>query len=162
MYGNYENRWVYLIQQGDRWKIGSSLNPEGRMAEVCPEGGAVLIHEFPSKNAFRVENALQRRFAASRINGLGREWFHLSDEDVAAIRAVGRADSPGDLPADLQVPPLVPTPALLSDEAYRQAKVIASHRNIPLCRYLGSLVADQIERDYRAMADEILAAHETP
>lgn len=93
--------FVYLIQEGDDYKIGKSIAPAARMRSVAGTD-ALLVHVIPSANPFQVENALHRRFGSVRIEGAGREWFRLEPEDVEAICRLGRTDTADDLPPDLQ------------------------------------------------------------
>lgn len=95
---------VYLIRDGGIYKIGASGCPARRIAEVASPK-AVLVHVIPSANAYQVERALHRRFAHCRIAGRSREWFKLTDHDVASICRLVTVASPDELPAQLQPPP---------------------------------------------------------
>jgi len=101
--------YVYLMRVGEYHKIGSSADPYTRLAHLAsgplaPE----VVHRIASRDRFKVENALQRRFAASRVRG---EWFRLNDAEVAMIRKVGECHSPDDLPEELAPPrPRSPRP----------------------------------------------------
>lgn len=91
------SRFVYLIRHGDSHKIGVSGNPSRRKQLVAPSsaGPSEVVHQFPSEDAFRIENALHHYFAGKCLGG---EWFSLSEDDVALIRSIPSADSVHELP----------------------------------------------------------------
>lgn len=80
--------YVYLIQSTTGYyKIGSSRSVPNRLQQLqCgnPEH-LMLLHQFPSANARQDELSLHARFADRRVRN---EWFALSDEDIAHIRAL--------------------------------------------------------------------------
>jgi hypothetical protein len=94
------DRFVYLIEEGGCYKIGSSADPEIRRSIVSPNGS--VIHSFPSADSYRVESALHWRFKAQLIEGRGKEWFRLTPDDVRHILGVVRADSAEDLPPPIR------------------------------------------------------------
>lgn len=94
--------YVYLIQNGEMYKIGKSRRPSVRAKSVLGGASSVVLHVIPSANARLVERSLQWRFYAKLIKPLGREWFRLSPEDVASIRRLGRTDTVDDLPPELR------------------------------------------------------------
>ncbi len=93
--------FVYLFARGDLHKIGASASPRQRLLTAAK--GGTVVHLIPSAARYKVEAALLRRFAAQR-EGPGKEWFRLSGEDVAAILALGRVDTPDELPENLRPP----------------------------------------------------------
>jgi hypothetical protein len=93
-------QFVYLFRVGSVYKIGLSVSPSQRLAGLVAKGtDAECVHHFPSAGARKVERALHLRFVSKRIGG---EWFALTADDVALIRTVLQADTPGDLPDQLQ------------------------------------------------------------
>lgn len=82
---------VYLARKDGRWKIGASKNAAARSTSLNAE----LIHRIESRNHFWLEKIVHRRFADK---ALGREWFALSEEDVALVRSLGRCHSAEQLP----------------------------------------------------------------
>lgn len=102
-------RYVYLLR--DRigrlvvYKLGSSCRPASRLHDVAITDRAELVHRFESDDAYGVEYALHRKFSDRRAwRAPGREWFRLTADDVASIMALGRTDSPDELPESLRVP----------------------------------------------------------
>ena len=79
--------YVYLVQSKTGYcKIGSSRSVLKRVSQLqCanPEP-LTLIHEFPSTNARQDELALHAKFADRRVRN---EWFALTIEDIAQVRA---------------------------------------------------------------------------
>jgi hypothetical protein len=77
--------YVYLLRSGRHYKIGRT-NAVGRrereLAIQLPQKGAVL-HRIATDDPAGIEAYWHRRFEAKRGNG---EWFHLSQEDIAAFR----------------------------------------------------------------------------
>jgi DNA-binding XRE family transcriptional regulator len=97
--------WVYLMLAGVHYKIGSTTDTERRHVQL--DVGAVpleVVHCFPSKIAARIETTLHRHFRDKRAR---REWFLLSDEDVASITSISACDSFDDLPPGMRasIPP---------------------------------------------------------
>jgi hypothetical protein len=99
-------RYVYLALSRGRHKIGVSKHPDVRVPDATRDKEAVCLHTFLSARPFKVEFALHRRFAAKNIKSLGREWFTLSDEDIALVCAIHKADSAEELPPALYPGPL--------------------------------------------------------
>jgi diphthamide synthase subunit DPH2 len=98
--------FVYLISSGPYHKIGLSLDPGQRLAQVAP--GGAIVHSIKSRYPARIEAALHRRFAHKHVGG---EWFALDLQDVGVISGVTRADHANDLPAELRAIPRTPNPA---------------------------------------------------
>jgi len=96
-------RYVYLFRRDRRYKIGVSECPSSRFKDVVPrrETDKEHVHEFPSRNAHRIEKALHRRFAADAVPG-ENEWFYLNHLDVLEISHIKGADDIDDLPLTLR------------------------------------------------------------
>ncbi len=96
-----KRRRVYLIQHGDRYKIGNSKNPHARLWQVVPTDAtdARVLHSFLSANAYEVERALHRRFKHCRLGG---EWFSLTADEVAMLCRLPQTDTIEDLPLSLR------------------------------------------------------------
>lgn len=137
-------RYVYLFAHGDRHKIGSSRDPEERLLQAVPEGR--LLHSFPSAYSYEVESALHRRFASSRAAGRGREWFHLTDEEVRAICQLGQTDAAADLPPFFQSPSTAVV--RIDADLARMASIIATATGRDVAAVLSPLLRSQLEREY--------------
>lgn len=94
------DRFVYLFRLGEFHKIGCANRPVRRFAafKTLPYESE-MVHHFPTSNPFGVERALHHHFRRKRTKG---EWFRLTADDVAELRAVGRADDVSDLPENLR------------------------------------------------------------
>jgi hypothetical protein len=82
---------VYLLRVGEFYKIGKSITPEKRYAQLriqLPQKPE-LIHEIYTNNVDYVEKHWHKRFAEMRANG---EWFSLSDADVAEFTRCKRME----------------------------------------------------------------------
>lgn len=74
--------WVYLIRNGDLYKIGRTDNLKRRMQELRPDQQVQILQTDRSRE---VEKELHRRFGAKRIPQT--EYFRLTPHDVAAVQA---------------------------------------------------------------------------
>ena len=87
-----ENGAVYLVHRPDtdEYKIGVSERPHVRLYQIANAEGAPvdLVHSFPSDSMYWAESELHGRFANRRSRGPTAEWFHLTDSDVAFIKAI--------------------------------------------------------------------------
>lgn len=82
---NVPEGWVYLLQSGNHFKIGSSDELEKRVKQISvalPEK-VELAHAIRTDDPPGIENYWHRRFAGQRANG---EWFKLSPADVKAFK----------------------------------------------------------------------------
>jgi len=75
--------WVYLIRNGDLYKIGRTDNLERRMHELRPDQ---QVEALQTNRSHEVEKELHNRFGAKRIPQT--EYFRLSQNDVAAVQAL--------------------------------------------------------------------------
>lgn len=76
-----EEGYVYLLQFGDTYKIGSSKNVERRFRELktqMPYDGKI-IHSIATGDLGGIELYWHNYFKEKRLRG---EWFKLSDSDV--------------------------------------------------------------------------------
>lgn len=81
---NKSGEGVYLIQCGDKYKIGKATKVKSRLGELQvgnPEE-LTLIHFIPCKNSFDFESLLHKKFKHRSVRG---EWFKLSFADVERI-----------------------------------------------------------------------------
>jgi hypothetical protein len=97
--GAFGPGFVYLMQTGELYKIGYSVDPEARLDHVRvydpmvqEYGGVVeLLYTIPVQNMRQSEAALHVCFEDRRVYRLGgmlrTEWFRLSSVDVAQICA---------------------------------------------------------------------------
>jgi len=75
--------WVYLIRNGDLYKIGRTDNLKRRMQELRPDQ---QVEALQTNRSHAVEKELHKRFGAKRIPQT--EYFRLSQNDVAAVQAL--------------------------------------------------------------------------
>ena len=83
--------WVYLIQQCNSpfYKIGQTAGDvEKRLMSLTHQNpqGLKLVHKFYCQDRRKVEKELHQMYAVLRVRG---EWFELSSEDIAEIKAMG-------------------------------------------------------------------------
>jgi hypothetical protein len=72
---------IYLAKSGENYKIGKTVDPEGRMRQLSiqlPEE-LVKVHEITTDDIDYLERHWHRYFSENRRNG---EWFALSDDQV--------------------------------------------------------------------------------
>ena len=74
--------WVYLIRNGDLYKIGRTNNLERRMQELRPDQ---QVQVMQTNRSHEVERELHRRFSGKRIPQT--EYFRLTPNEVAAAQA---------------------------------------------------------------------------
>jgi len=81
------SRWfgqsIYLIRMegSDLCKIGVSQNPKHRLNQLNVPGLYLdMVYQVP--HAYEIEKSLHYCYSSKRTKG---EWFHLSDEDIAAM-----------------------------------------------------------------------------
>jgi hypothetical protein len=77
---------IYLIRNGDVYKIGRSKDVQKRLKQfrtVIP--GAELIHQFPADNVIVVEDLLHQFHENTRVE---REWFALSERQVDVMCSI--------------------------------------------------------------------------
>lgn len=160
-------RYVYLIASNGLHKIGSSADPVARLAQIAR--GGRLLHCFLSHDSFQVESALHRRFFASKVDDLGREWFRLDPSDVDAICRLDFVNSADDLPEELHPaslenqkgqskPPKNATTTKVDVDLLRQAKIIAAYDRVDLYDYLDSILRAPIDARYRQIVRDPDAA----
>lgn len=78
---------IYLIQHKDipeYTKIGytSDINQRIRQLETASPTGVLLVFSKETKDAYKSEQALHRKYAYKNSN---LEWFRLTDEDIVDI-----------------------------------------------------------------------------
>lgn len=80
--------FVYLLKsEVGFYKIGHAANPNDRIRtfNVKLPFQVEFEHLIKCKDRFTAERKLHKRYADKRLNG---EWFHLTADDVAAIKAI--------------------------------------------------------------------------
>jgi len=79
--------YVYLVQSGDRFKIGLSRNPQKRIAHLAksPSLSApiITICTIQFRDMYALESALHDLFSHRQVY---HEWFELSPTDVQFIQ----------------------------------------------------------------------------
>lgn len=137
---------VYLLEADDgTYKIGRSQDPAGRARAISrPCKRAALVHVIATDNGPWLERTLHRRYAARHQGG---EWFALSADEVAALKALSRVDQPpgeripsrGNIPPeermDLHVHPRLK--ALVIERADASDASMNEEATTLLCRALG-------------------------
>lgn len=78
---------VYLIKDGDRYKIGKTKYLSSRLPAIRNEIGREieLVHLIKSDDYNILERVLHDRFSDKRIEG---EWFRLNRAEVAYIKSL--------------------------------------------------------------------------
>lgn len=81
--------YVYILQCGDRFKIGASKNPERRARDIGNVIGqdVSLQHTISADDMYGAERALHEYFADLRLNG---EWFNLTERDLVDVKQLHR------------------------------------------------------------------------
>ena len=82
--------YVYLVRFGktDYYKIGHTNDIDRRInVEIAPKmpEEPEIIHTIKTKDRFKLESELHKRYADKRKNG---EWFELSQDDIDYIRSL--------------------------------------------------------------------------
>lgn len=82
-----ESGYIYILSDGDLFKIGKTKNPRSRFKKYLTENPRQLSRVFCLKvsDYSMVENILHEKFAVKRHS---REWFYLSDRDIGEARKV--------------------------------------------------------------------------
>lgn len=71
--------YVYLLSNGDFYKIGVSKNPTKRVKqlETGSSSSIILYYQYKSRFAFKIESALHKSYPNENL-----EWFSLTIEEV--------------------------------------------------------------------------------
>lgn len=79
--------YVYLLHDGEFYKIGMSGQPDKRLAQLQYQDGReyTIVALIPTEDNRRLEKELHKRFHSKRVKG---EWFSLAPEDIAWITAL--------------------------------------------------------------------------
>lgn len=82
---HHPNVCVYILEDGNKVKIGISRNPEKRLHTICGSAGVKpnqrhFITQCCS-NGSQIKTMLKERFASKRIDG---EWFAISFDEAKA------------------------------------------------------------------------------
>ena len=98
-------QYLYLIASGNQdsiFKIGISHSPTQRLEQIkhdyqVPRAHIVEYMDVPTRDeVFAIENALHIRFEDKRSTKYGgREWFELTEEDIADLRSLYQENSDG-------------------------------------------------------------------
>ena len=82
-----EQGYVYLMYDGELWKIGKALNIESRKKQLERQVGKKLelLHSIKSDDYSRAEAEMHFRYKHCRIRG---EWFNLSPQELKAIHEI--------------------------------------------------------------------------
>ena len=82
-----EQGYVYLMYDGELWKIGKALNIDSRKKQLERQVGKKLelLHSIKSDDYSRAEAEMHFRYKHCRIRG---EWFALLPQDLKAIYAI--------------------------------------------------------------------------
>lgn len=78
--------WVYVFKaDGGFYKIGQSINPEGRLAKFSSlPFSIILIAKIGTDTMTLTERAYHRKYRHCRVAG---EWFRLSEDELAELLA---------------------------------------------------------------------------
>ena len=86
--------YVYLIRNGDLYKIGHTENLERRLKQLQP---CVLIQSLVTDRSLNLEQELHKRFQSVRLPQT--EYFRLNDYQVEQVRLLLGWKKPQNLPA---------------------------------------------------------------
>ncbi len=86
--------YVYLIRNGDLYKIGHTENLERRLKQLQP---CVLIQSLVADRSLNLEQELHKRFQSVRLPQT--EYFRLNDYQVEQVRLLLGWKKPQNLPA---------------------------------------------------------------
>lgn len=83
--GQHRTGFVYLMKSGRYHKIGLSVDPVQRGAQLATgsSGPIQVVHCIKTDDMHGIERYWHRRFAAKRVHG---EWFELTVAEVKAFR----------------------------------------------------------------------------
>jgi hypothetical protein len=86
-----EQGYVYLMYDGELWKIGKALNIASRKKQLERQVGKPLelLHSIKSDDYSRAEAEMHFRYRHCRIRG---EWFDLKSHELEAIRSLDTLD----------------------------------------------------------------------
>jgi len=73
---------IYIITNGEHYKIGYSNNPSKRCRQLQTGSSAKLVLYGVTDGTIADEEALHKKFQLQRVRG---EWFNLSMEDIEYI-----------------------------------------------------------------------------
>lgn len=78
---------VYMLQAGQHFKIGKSINPNKRIGQLKTQlpHAITVVHIIRAAHPSQAESHWHRRFASRRLNG---EWFDLTPEEVNEFKSV--------------------------------------------------------------------------
>jgi hypothetical protein len=76
---------LYIITDGEKYKIGYSKDVASRKRQLQTANGSLLeiIFEFKTVHGMKLERSIQRAMKHKNIIG---EWFHLEKEDITKIK----------------------------------------------------------------------------
>lgn len=82
-----EQGFVYLMYDGELWKIGKALNIESRKKQLERQVGKKLelLHSIKSDDYSRAEAEMHFRYRHCRIRG---EWFDLKPQELEAVYGI--------------------------------------------------------------------------
>ena len=86
-----EQGYVYLMYDGELWKIGKALNIASRKKQLERQVGKPLelLHSIKSDDYSRAEAEMHFRYRHCRIRG---EWFDLKSHELEAFRSLDTLD----------------------------------------------------------------------
>lgn len=84
--------YVYLIHDGELYKIGKTTQPDKRIPQIEYLGGrsCTVLVLIETENYHGLETQLHEKFSDKRVKG---EWFDLDPEDIAWITALANTQN---------------------------------------------------------------------
>jgi predicted GIY-YIG superfamily endonuclease len=79
----FNERFLYLIEFNNKYKIGVSINPEKRLKSFSLGSEAQIIWKKKFPHVFKIEKALHNEFSNKKFSN---EWFSLNNEDIEYIK----------------------------------------------------------------------------
>lgn len=83
--------YVYLLHDGEFYKIGMSGQPDKRLQQLQYQDGRdyTIVALIPTEDNRRLEADLHKKYRSKRVKG---EWFNLAPEDIAWISALASTE----------------------------------------------------------------------
>lgn len=82
-----EEKHIYLLECGGKYKIGISSDVNRRIKELDkrPFKINILAKSELTTKAYKIEQDLHHQYEKNRING---EWYELTDDDIKEIKSI--------------------------------------------------------------------------
>ena len=164
---------IYLMRNGDLYKIGRSKDPEVRqsiLGTACPDG-IRLVRIWKVADPSAVEKYLHKRLAINQVVGVrGKEWYRKCGDNMSATvdtciqdylgATEGPVATPGDLVSTLAAHPVLADLYTKRQEANAMVAHHISLRELWDLR-MKRVMCDTNLRQIRGMDDSALVSWDT-